>query len=291
MTDLGICAVVVTYHPSADMLENIPRVLAQTQGLVVVDNGSDADELNRIRIACQTLGFHLIENRENLGIAEALNQAIGWARANRYLWVILFDQDSKITENFVAHMLEAWESHPDRAHVCSIHPMYVHPETGLEQRVRRAADGGPIVSITSGALMPTWIFDKIGWFASDFFIDCVDIEYSFRIRAAGYLIADSRKAVLLHAAGHPRKFSFLGFNFRPGHHSAERYYYIARNRIAVYRKYLHVFPLWILRSIYEYFRDTVKWVIVEDNRARKIRNFLIGTWDGLLGRMGKREGL
>src|SRR5258708_21284331 len=291
MTAQSVCAVIVTYHPSAKVLENIAQVLAQVQGLVVVDNGSNADELAPLRVASQTLGFQLIENGKNLGLAEALNQGVRWAKSQGYPWVILFDQDSRITEGFIRQMFMAWESHPDRERVGSIHPKYVDPETGIEPLVRRARDGGPVVSTTSGALMPTWIFDRIGWFASEYFIDCVDIEYSLRARTADYLIADSTLAVLLHHGGHPRRLSFLGFSFGPTHHSAMRRYYMSRNRIAVYRKYFRVFPRWVLQSMNESLPDTIKCFVGEQNRARKFRNFLLGTWDGLTGRMGKREGL
>jgi len=286
------CAVIVTYHPNAEMLERVFNVRAQVQGLVVVDNGSNAEELGPLRLASQTLDFQLIENGENLGIAEALNRGVLWAKNKAYPWVILFDQDSRITEGYVRQMFAAWESHPERERVGSVQPKYVDPETGIEQVVWRAGDGGPVIPPTSGSLLPAWIFDKIGWFASEYFIDCVDFEYCFRMRAAGYLIADSRQAVLLHAAGHPdRRLAFLGFSFRPTHHSAMRRYYMSRNRIVLYRKYIRVFPRWVLQSMNESLRETVKCFLGEQDRARKFRNFLLGTWDGLTGRMGKREGL
>jgi rhamnosyltransferase len=291
MTAQSVCGVIVTFHPSDQMLDAVTEVLAQVDGLVVVDNGSNADELDLLRGSSQNLGFHLIENKENLGIAEALNQGVRWSKSNNYPWVILFDQDSRITDGFITQMFAAWECHPDRERVVSLHPRYVDSETGIEPAVRRARDGGPILSMTSGALMPTWIFDRIGGFASEYFIDWVDFEYCFRIRAADYLIADSRQAVLLHRAGHPQSLSFLGFSFRPTHHSAMRRYYLSRNRIAVYRKYFRVFPIWILQSMYESLRETLKCFLGDRNRARKFRNFLLGTWDGLTGRMGKREGL
>lgn len=290
MTAQSVCAVIVTYHPSADMVENMSSIIAQVQGLVVVDNGSTPDELNLLRLAGRTLSFHLIENGANLGIAEALNQGVRWAKESGYPWVILFDQDSKITEGFVENMFAAWESHPERERVASLHPKYVDLETG-ESPVRRAKDGGPVVSMTSGALMPTWLFDKIGAFASEYFIDEVDTEYCYRIRAAGYLVADSRQAVLHHTVGHPENLTFLGFRFRPTHHSAMRRYYMSRNRFVVYRKYFRIFPGWVLGSMYMSFRETIKCFLSEEHRMRKFRNFLLGTWDGLTGRMGKREGL
>jgi Glycosyl transferase family 2 len=95
-TAQSVCAVIVTYHPSARMLENNSQVRAQVQGLVVVDNGSSVEELDPLRAKTQSIGFQLIENGENLGIAEALNQGVRWTESQGYPWVILFDQDSKI---------------------------------------------------------------------------------------------------------------------------------------------------------------------------------------------------
>jgi len=291
MKEHSVCAVIVTYHPSARMVENIPKVLAQVQELVVVDNGSNANEINLLRAASQALNFHVIENGENLGIAEALNQGILWAKSRGYPWVILFDQDSKITDGFIDAMFATWKARADRERICSIHPKYIDPATGNEPLVRRADDGGPVISLTSGALMPAWIFDRIGLFEAEFFMDHVDIEYCYRIRAAGYLIADSREAVLLHSAGYPKNHTLFGFSFRPSHHSATTRYYLSRNRVVVYRKYLSTFPGWILQSMYQAFRETIKCFLAEKNRPRKFRNFLLGTWDGLRGRMGKREEL
>ena len=262
----SVCGVIVTYHPTANMIENLSNVVTQVQGLIVVDNGSDAEELNRLRSASQNLGFHLIENRENLGIAEGLNQGIQWARNKNYSWVILFDQDSKITDGFVNQMYAAWQAHPARERVASMHPKYVDPDTGNELTFLRAEDGGPVTSMTSGALMPTWIFDKIGLFSAEYFIDQVDTEYCFRIRAAGYLVADSRDAVLLHATGFPERRRFLFFSFEPTHHSALRRYYLSRNRIAVYKKYFHLFPGIISRAMYYASRETLK--CPPDRRAR-----------------------
>jgi rhamnosyltransferase len=284
-----VCAVIVTYNPSDAMVENLPRVLAQMDGLVVIDNGSSHDKILALRSSRHKLGFHLIQNKENLGVAEALNQGVGWAKSEDYSWVILLDQDSELTDHFVASMFATWELHPQRERIASIHPTYVDPETGVSPKIRRAGDGGPVVSVTSGALMPSWVFDKVGLFSSEYFIDYVDHEYCFRIRAAGYLIADSSTAILLHSAGHPRANSFCGFKFRPTHHTAIRRYYISRNRVATYRAYFAVFPRWIARSMYDDLRETIKCFLGEKDRGRKARSFLRGTWDGLIGRMGKRE--
>jgi rhamnosyltransferase len=286
-----VCAVIVTYHPDTPMVDHLSEVVAQVQGLIVVDNGSTAEELEPLRAASRNLSFQLIENDDNLGIAEALNQGVRWAKSQGFPWVILFDQDSGITKGFVRQMFAAWESRPDRDRIGSLHPRYLDPKTGVEMLVPRDGDGGPLFPMTSGALMPAWIFDRIGWFASEYFIDFVDWEYSFRIRAAGYLVANVNDAILLHFPGEPGIKKVLGHTFHLSHHNAMRRYYISRNCIIFYSKYLTVFPAWVLSSIYGQIKDTIVCLIAEDNRLRKFRNILLGTWDGLTGRMGKREGI
>lgn len=273
------------------MVANLSKVRAQTQGMVVVDNGSNLEELSSLRKAATELGFQLIENGENLGVAEALNRGVKWAKEQGFPWVILFDQDSKITEGFLGAMLGTWESHPHREKIASLHPRYVEPGFDGDPRIKRAADGGPFVSITSGALMPAWIFDRIGYFVSEYFMDEVDTEYCLRIRAAGYAVMDSREAVLLHWVGSPTTASLLEFRVRPTNQNAIRRYYISRNRIATYRKYFSIFPAWVLGTAYAAVRETAKALIVEEDRARKFRNVLLGTWDGFIGRTGKRTGI
>jgi rhamnosyltransferase len=289
--ELSVCGVVVTYHPTRDMVQNLRDVLSQTNTLVVVDNCSPHDTLTELRDASRSLGFHLIENSDNLGIAEALNQGVRWAKGEGYKWVILFDQDSRLTPHFVEKMVAAWQAHPQRDRVGSMHPTYYDPGARRDPVQLRTSDGGPITSMTSGALMPIWVFDKLGWFASEFFIDEVDSEYCYRIRAAGYIIADSKEAVLHHTVGSPEPFKLLGFSCRPTQHSATRRYYMSRNRIVLFRKYFPIFPRYVLHSMHMAFIETVKCFIADRDRVRKFRNFMLGTWDGLRGRMGKREGI
>lgn len=287
----SVCAVIVTYHPSAAMLEIVQRVLAQVDGLVVVDNGSATNELVPLRAAKEAFTFQLIENGENLGIAEALNQGVRWAKSKDFRWVIFFDQDSQISEGFVDHMFAAWRAHPDRERVGSVHCRHLVPNTGAEVWVPRTRDGSPVLPMTAGSLMPVWIFDKVGWFASEYFIDVVDWEYSFRTRAAGYKVADAKDAALFHAPGEPADTTLLGHTFHPSNHSVLRRYYLTRNRIVFCRKYFLVFPVWVTSTAYHQVKETLVCLLVEDNRVHKLRNIFLGAWDGLTGRMGKRAGL
>lgn len=273
------------------MLEQIRPLMAESGALVVVDNGSSSDEVDALKEASTKLGFHLIPNRKNVGIAEALNQGVRWAKNEGYAWVLLMDQDSRMPDGFLRAMCGAWMSHPDREKIATIHPRYMHPELGIRPLAPRARDGSYIWCMTSGALMPTWVFDKLGCFASEFFIDWVDIEYCFRIRQAGYLLAEASDAILVHDPGQATAVALMGLRFWPSHHSAVRRYYMSRNRIVVFRRYCLRLPIWTLKAMYAALRDTAKCFLGERDRLRKFRNFLLGTWDGLIGHMGERTDL
>jgi len=287
----SVCAIIVTYHPSVAMAANLSKVLEQVQGLVVVDNGSTPEELATVRAACQQGNDHLIENGENLGIAEALNRGVQWATGQGFPWVIFLDQDSQMTDGFIEKMFAAWRRCSDRNRIAAIQPTYWNPETKEISSVYRAKDGGPVSSFTSGSLMPTWIFDKIGLFEPKYFIDFVDTEYCFRIRQATYRIIDSTEAVMIHSRGDAKNMSFLWFKWINYNYSPMRRYYISRNCVVFSRKYIFHFPRWTLYCIYGVIKDTVKCILAEHGRLRNLHNVVLGLWDGAVGRMGKREGV
>ena len=85
--------------------------------------------------------------------------------------------------------------------------------------------------------------------------------------------------------------TILGFTFEPTNHSALRRYYFTRNRIVVFRTFFLRFPRWVSQMIYWSVRETIKCFIGERDRKRKLRNTFLGAWDGLTGRMGRRDAL
>ena len=68
-----VYAGIVSYNPDISRLKNnIESILPQVKKIYVVDNGSDNYE--DIVGVCDVWGVSIIRNRENYGIAKALNQ-------------------------------------------------------------------------------------------------------------------------------------------------------------------------------------------------------------------------
>src|ERR1700761_1113736 len=69
-------AVVVTYEPGPELVDNLTMLWPQVDTLIVVDNGSSPPRREVLGAAVSTLGLELIENGSNLGIATALNYGV-----------------------------------------------------------------------------------------------------------------------------------------------------------------------------------------------------------------------
>jgi rhamnosyltransferase len=284
----GVCAVIVTFRPKVEDLGNLAAVRPQVQDLVVVDNGSAEETLKFLRNASRELKFILIENGENLGIGAALNIGVRWGKSNGSQWVALFDQDSTVTEGFMAQMLADFDYFQTQRNIMLLIPRYKDPQSGVERVCGLAEDGGPFVTITSGSLLPVTAFEACGYFNEDLFIYTVDDEYSLRLRSQGYSIALSPHAVLLHASGSPSCYRIFGkpwfqtTNYKPGVR-----YYISRNRIWMSLRYGARYPRWVRGALRASLIDLCRLVIAENYRWDKVKMVFLGLRDGMLGRMGK----
>jgi len=262
-------------------------IRSQVEALVVVDNASPADALAPIVAASRKLDFEVIRNSSNLGVAAALNIGVRWARSQGHFFAALFDQDSEMTDGFMAAMLQEYEARPLRERIAVVTPRHLEHESGEWERPAMAEDGSPLVAITSGSLMPLGVFDRCGWFEEDLFIDRVDDEYCLRARSMGHTIALCGDAVLYHSVGSPKMHSFLGIRqVRATHHSAKRYYYLTRNRIVMVKRYWRRYPRWSYLTARSVLRDLIVNFVVEDERSAKLAMTLRGIVDGLVGRMG-----
>lgn len=284
----SVCAVIVTFHPDPDILENLSKVRPQVQGLVVVDNGSPEASVHLLRSASTEIGFEFIENGENLGIAAALNTGIRWADHNHFEWIILFDQDSATTPGFIDAMLHGFENSPNRDRLGILVPHYVDKRSGTDLPQDAAETGGLQTAMTSGSLMRLSLFREQGPFVEELFIDSVDSEYSLRLRSCGYLIEECNDAVLLHSPGHPKVLSFCGiYLFKTANYSPIRRYYQDRNRIWLVRRYWKIFPKFCLRLFRDSFKENAKIILGESKKWSKCYCSGLGIADAIRGRMGR----
>jgi len=289
----AVCAVVVTYHPDADFGARFQRVASQVAAAVIVDNGSSAEAVTRLRALAANPGVSLVSHGENLGIARALNTGIRHAQACGCPWALLLDQDTVVDDALVDTLLATYASCPDPARIAAIGARFTDTHARPAE-TRPLAAGGESwqeveAVITSGTLLALGPFAVIGPFRDEFFIDYVDIEYCLRARARGYRIIETRQPLMSHTVGAPTSHQVLGREKWTTNHSAERRYYIARNNTVLLREYgTSKGGSWRWKSLVRSFRLCKRIALFERDKLAKISAVGRGWWDGMRGNLGKR---
>ena len=286
---LRICAVVVTYNPHPLFMENIAAVGAQVDEVVIVDNGSSSETEAYLKELESRPGCRVLRNPRNLGIAAALNRGVRFAESLGSDWIATFDQDSRVSDGYVAEMLETYRNSPQADRVAIVTPTYIDRASGVRGSLLRSRSGELLTTITSGSLMPASVLTELGDFDESLYMDYVDIDYCLRARRQGMRILES-PATLYHSLGRTTYHRILGISFGATNHSAKRRYYITRNRLRVLWRYGADWP-WAWREVKAVLADAVKIVLVEDNKWKKFQAMLAGSIDALAGKMGKQVDL
>lgn len=280
-------AVVVTFHPDHTVVDNLRLLRHQVEWVVIVDNGSAPAELAAVRAIAAELGnMPLLENGINLGIATALNQGVQEVARRGFNWVILFDQDSTVTPGFMPAMTRCFAAHTAGAPLGILNPRYRDRRTQQWIPSPRAVPEGLEQATTSGSLMSVSIFRSLGWFADELFIDGVDHEYSLRVRAHGFAIAECAEAELMHSPGDVTVGKVGLTRFHAANYGPVRRFYQERNKVLLLRRYGRRFPGFFLTQFTISVKDVVKILLVENRKVLKLRFMLRGFLAGLLGRSG-----
>jgi rhamnosyltransferase len=273
--DVRTTAIVVTFRPDEDVWENIRHLAEQLDDIVVVDNGSSAEQLAPARALARAGRCTLVEMGRNAGLGAALNAGLAEARRHGAATVLLFDQDSRVGPGFV----DAITAFSREAGAAIVVPGYIDRATQEEIPLLRVGEGPVEAVMTSGMTLSLTAIDEIGLFDEGLFIDCTDYEYSTRARQRGYQLLQCRAATLFHAPANRKKVVAFGRTIcTVSHYSSRRRYYIARNTIYVLRM-SKGFPALRRSLLRATAAETVKAMLFEKNRLRSAGMILRGIRD------------
>lgn len=140
--------------------------------------------------------------------------------------------------------------------------------------------------ITSGNVIDVFKALLLGGFDESLFIDEVDFDMCYK---AGFKLFTTPDILLAHQMGNPLAKRFLWCTIHAMNHPPVRKYYIARNRLLVWRKFHTMNEAFFFRHyIYASALDIFKILYMESDKARKIRASFRGFADAVIGRTGKR---
>ena len=296
-------ALIITYNPLPDFYARLDILCGELSQLIIVDNGSNAEthQLLEQEALRRESSLTVIFNEKNLGVATALNQGFRWAIGQGFDQVIALDQDSCPTAGMVTTLQKKFNGYADNNRLAIVAPVVGDKLVNVQARFLRSKKGlffertsckeqilsNISFSITSGSLYNLKIYQAIGGFKDDFFIDYVDIEYCLRTNQHSYKIIAACEAYLEHRLGEREKRELLGRDHYPTFHSPLRWYYISRNRIPMLKKYALRFPHWLSFEIISSVYILVRMLFFENQKTTKLCAIFLGTRDGLRGRMGK----
>lgn len=297
-------ALIVTHNPPFDFEQRLEHFFLEFNHVIIVDNGSHSSTQQKLNAhaSSKRKNLHLIFNSTNLGMATALNQGFNLAIKMKCEWIVTFDQDSIPVQGMVDAMCQARDIYLNNdkktAIIASaikdsdagITAKYLRPRHNIFFERKHCTDQKILdnisIAITSGSMHNLRVYEQVGPFRDDFFIDYIDTEYCLRVKRLGFNIIAACNAHLQHKLGNQKKIKFGLWEMQPTFHSPIRWYYINRNRVFMIRQYGLYLPYWLLYELLKFSYSILKMLLLEDQKWKKILALIFGNLDGLLGRTG-----
>lgn len=303
---MKFAAGIVTYYPELSRLsESINRLDKQVDVVYIVNNTPKPEEtfVNFI-YGRENTKIKYFTNDSNVGLAKALNQLCEMAIDEGYNWLLLLDQDSLISDNFILNIYKYIDT-PSVGLFCSnviedslnINHKMTSDDTLADKEIFEVTS-----AITSGSFINLNFYKLMGGFYEDLFIDGIDNDYSRLLTYNGYKIYCLNNNFILHEYGSSEETYFSKIYYKANrinhpffirrNYSKIRVYYQFRNSVILYKRWKKINkpPFYhFVRYIYGLMTQTARFMLVEKNRIRNLVTLVRGLIDGLLFDVKKVE--
>jgi rhamnosyltransferase len=303
---MNIVGIVVTFEPNVEGLGKLfDALIPQVNKVVVIDNFSSINLEEHVT----SLNVEYIQLTENYGIAYAQNIGIQWAEDFGATQILLMDQDSIPFPNMVSELssvfIENQEKSVDIPVLAAVGPLYVDSRSNkrsffVTERYHLPSRWFPDNScldskqvevmflISSGTLISVDVLKTLGGMRSDYFIDHVDTEWSFRAKQLGYRIVGLPSAVMEHSLGDEVKSIWFFGKRQVSYHSPLRDYYMFRNTLLMLRD-VSMSIAWRLHFVWRLVQFAVYFLIFSPLRLERLSKMSLGLYHGLKNVRGKLD--
>lgn len=266
---------IVTYNPDFRLCKSINVVRTIFDNIIVVDNNSVSD----VKLLLKDISLTFIQNEKNLGIAKALNIGAEFAISHGAEWLLMLDQDTIPRPDILSIYESVYLNYPHKEKIGQIGISFFRnkPIKGIYKNVTTL--------ITSGTLLSLDAYKVIGAFRNDFFIDCVDFEFSLRIKKNGFVNLQSPIVAIDHRLGFEKNNKVLFLSFKSSNHPPLRRYFMARNHLVITKLYFFSFPYWVAKKNFFFIKSLLNIILVDDQKNDKMKKTLLGLKDGIQNRI------
>lgn len=311
MQACSIYILLLNWNGKKDTLEclsSLSRVVFSCFQPVVVDNGSTDGSIEAIRRAFPDVP--ILEAGSNLGFAGGNNLAIKWALSKGAEWILLLNNDTIVSPDFLQAFMEAAKQKPnakilgakiyryDQTNTIDHLGGCWNPNTGeFESFAHGQNDNGVSfedmqkVDYVCGAafFMHRSVPDTIGLLEDRFFLFWEESDFCFRANRSGFEVWTAPKAKIWHKVSA----SFIGG--KPHMHYfwwRSRLLWIERN--CPFKERTRLYSKIIFPELWKHFRHCIwkslQYLFTRKQEAKQktLRNFagLIGAFHYSIGRFG-----
>lgn len=258
---MNLCGVVVTYNPKKEVLNNIDTYIDELQKVYVIDNSANNNEK-----LFKNKKITYISNGKNKGIAYALNKGISLACKDKFSYALTMDQDSYFDKEGLKEFIQKVEKSKDK-NIAIYSPLHKTDNDKLNENITDKS----LVVMTSGNIISTDIWEKVGGFKEWLFIDGVDQEYCLNVQKEGYKIKIFSDIILNHKLGNAHNKKILNHNFIVTNHNYARRYFITRNRLYINELYKDVFRDFCEQELENSKKEKIKIILFEKDKLKKLK--------------------
>jgi GT2 family glycosyltransferase len=122
------------WQDTLQCVRSLQRVTYANHSIVVVDNGSEGDDVSILRRELRDR-CHIIENGRNDGYCEGNNIGMRYALAQGADYILVLNNDTVVDRDFLSHLVAAAEADPEVGVVVPCIYLYDEPERAAYPRV------------------------------------------------------------------------------------------------------------------------------------------------------------
>ena len=208
-----------SYQHTANCIQSLKQSTPQDFDIILVDNGS-ADQSGS-NLHQQFPFVKYIQSEDNKGFAGGNNLGFNYAIEHQYEYVLMLNNDVFVEPDFLDKLVNYMDAHPE---VGAIQPKIFFNDnrekvwnggsyflswfgwTYSKNYMRRESSPQKqfqeVDWITGCALLTrTDIIKEIGFLNDHFFMYYEDVDFSFRIKSAGYKLIFHPNSIIYHIAG------------------------------------------------------------------------------------------
>lgn len=295
----SVFIIIVNWNNCSDTVECIKSLLRtryKNKKIIVIDNGSTDGSVEYLSEwikdnRCGDL-LTIIPLKENTGFGGANNKGIRHALENNADFILLINNDTVTTEDFLDELIKTAITNRRIGILgCRIHyykdKSKVWFSGGKIDFLRGAFYHDEVLcsglresDFITGCLMhiPSSVFRIAGLFDETYFLNVEDIDFSWRVKKAGYVLMLDCDAIIYHKVS-----ASIG-----GLYSAKNQNYFHRNRMIFFKKILPGYS-YIIFIVFQFFIAIPVWCLIQsfNRRFGVIKSALRGYLDYLKGIGGK----